>query len=331
MATEESPIEDEYRLSIDSASQSRRTREARVVHYHKLDVLKSSQINRITILNVVVWTSSIVYVIVMLVLCNTVMFRIETVQWKDNPPIQIKHVPNSEFQVLVGAEMTLSALSCCLMMFLTIIYSARVLLNNKYRVTAVQWWVLVMLFTNALSMSPISSIWVLHDLAIGKDANKKWIKNPIFRKLIIAVWTTRSFGSTITIIFFLMAMSETYGMLVPFETRRERLFFYLPKLIPLVIYQVIRVMSRFKAKLILSLIPFGNISGMIANSISLQQWFLGPVIFVSLLTAFEVFFLVYIVYRISKTSQVLRNADYLQHRSKQIGMCSSTIFINSTH
>lgn len=174
-----------------------------------------------------------------------------------------------------------------------------------------------MVFTQGFTMNPAVQVLLLLDEVLG--TKNSFITTSSYRRFIKGMRTIRSLGSTVSIIFFLMASSASYGQLRRMKTTREYIMFYIPKLLPLFVYQVVREFARFDGKIVLSVIPFSNFVGMVANSLALGVWFSKQTRYVILLTAFEFGFLLYLMWRVKATGFTLKNCDYLKYRSKQLG------------
>lgn len=283
--------------------------------YHKLDILHSRQINRIMKVNVIVWVFCLVYVMSAAILANTVYLRYKTIKRANNPPKLMRTVDYSP--AFFFLEFGMTCLATLGMIILAIVYPLRVYRNNRYPVTDEMIWVSISLVANAFTVSPMLQV-LLH-LKFVENASSR---SPVLSLVIAVMRPLRYCGSGISIIFYLMVTSASYSIMERTESTLDQLWFYCPKLLPLMAYQVIRLCAFFQGKIILSIVPFSNFVGMIANSIVLGQWFVAPTAYVSAITAFEIYFLLCIVIRVRNSARILSEVDYLQFRSKQIGFRS---------
>lgn len=125
--------------------------------------------------------------------------------------------------------------------------------------------------------------------------------------------------SSVANILYLWGTAHSYGILDGLKTRREFASFYIPKLVPIVLYAILRILARFPFKVMPSQLPFTNFFAMITHSVLLKKWYIDVTIVISLMTVFEIYFLVCILLQVRKTMETLRHCDYWKYRAKQIG------------
>ncbi|KAI0564795.1 Lipase domain protein [Gracilaria domingensis] len=84
-------------------------------------------------------------------------------------------------------------------------------------------------------------------------------------------------------------------------------------------YQAVRIIARYPAKVSLAKFPFVNIVAMCVQFSALHKWYFDVVGIILVLTVFELYFLVMIVRQVRKTWARLARLNYLKYRSKQVG------------
>jgi len=323
--TRDSEQADEPRTEFRRSDASERHNDQAVIHTHKLDVLSSVQINRLTILNLVIWFGCFAYLIITAVLANTVFLRWREVHQPDSGyKLRIKDM--FYHPVYTSVEIGVALLISFCMFALAVVFTYRVVRNNRFPVSQEQSWVILTLITTALYMNPFFLFWLLHDFVILKAdllnpevaTGQVWYSQPWFRTLLNITWVIRSCGSTISTIFFLWASAHTYALKKGLYDGATRLRFYLPKVIPLLIYQFLRFMVRFPFNIALAQLPFSNLAAIVSARLILGVWHMKVVRYVLAITLFEVYFLIAIVSNVRSTARTLRDEDYLKTRSKQI-------------
>lgn len=106
------------------------------VHYHKLDVLNSTKINRVTRINITVWSVLLLYSVFSAIVTNTILLTSQKVQCNYSGLVSVRDVVIH--RGALGFEMLYSTIACFALLSLAVIYPFRVLFNNKYPVTHTQ-------------------------------------------------------------------------------------------------------------------------------------------------------------------------------------------------
>lgn len=176
----------------------------------------------------------------------------------------------------------------------------------------------------SLSMNPFTYIWairdgVLYELDIMHKKPYHWASAKWFMPVISINWVLRVGTYSIASVFYIWCIAHQYSILERLETKKEQLRFYLPKIVPLVFYLILRIIGLAGLRIFPSLLPFTTLIGLICNFSRFGVWYLPPIIFTALMTGIETFFVVAIIRQIRKTSQILQRCNYIQTRTKQVG------------
>lgn len=121
------------------------------------------------------------------------------------------------------------------------------------------------------------------------------------------------------VIFYLWAAIHAYRILDPAE--KLGLSFYLPKLLLLAPYFLMKITAFFRNRILYAETPFIPAIVLVHTFRGYKLWNAFPTlcIFTLVITLFEFMFFAIIIMQAIKTRRVLRRAPYMKHRSKQIG------------
>lgn len=298
---------------------------SRPVHfYHKLEVLSARQINRFSLINLMLWCFCIGYMLTCTIMCN-IPLGYKWVSVKLGGRVfHLRKVDYEGFIFLPYFECSLMLIMCVAIWTITIIFGLRVFRNNTQQFTKEQVWVFVMLLFSSLAMNPITYVWYIHDFIyqagdlLAPRNPALWISSPVFDKTMSVVWSLRIGGGAVASLFYLWALAHTYG-LPGSLTRKESLRFYTAKLIPVSLYQILIFIGNYKFKLVFSPTPFVSFIAMIRFGLVLNRWEKGVVSIVCSMASLEFYMVSAIIIRVITTTKYLKELDYTRTRSKQIG------------
>lgn len=157
-------------------------------------------------------------------------------------------------------------------------------------------------------------------LSIGNVASNKVSKFPQwFNQLNTPIRVIRDICVAPTMILYLWLSINSYRILDP--QQKLGIPFYLPKILLLTPYAVLRICAFFIANITLSEMSF--ISAIVVQHSfgRFQFWraFRKQVIFIIIITVYEAVLLLITIAETAKTMKVLRRAPYMKHRSKHTG------------
>jgi len=203
---------------------------------------------------------------------------------------------------------------------LAILFAIRVAFAKKQHRSEEQAWAVMMLVTTAISYTPALNIQALHDnYIVGNARHLVWTRFRWFVDLVIWSRIVNLFFASFGQLFYLWACAHSYSFLEGKGERPSRLRFYGPKLLLLLTYGVFRLLLRLQFGLSPSKLPFVTTIAMLRNFHTLNHWPMKSLIVISCYTALEFVICFVIGRRILITQRVLREAEYLKYRSKQLG------------
>lgn len=196
------------------------------------------------------------------------------------------------------------------------IYCKRIFSMRSQSRTNEQIWVALLLACITIYFNPFPAIKHIHDKLIYGEKRwlqwgiKKWCQDlsQVSSALKVSAFTAST-------VFYVWATIHSYRLLESPITWR----FYIPKMAVLVLYITSKIVVTFSYKIYPAELFYANLVGMISLYLSANRWYLPGVLYASFTFVFEIALTAYIYKEYKKTKEVLKNADYLQYRSKQIG------------
>lgn len=281
--------------------------------FTKLEVVQARQIENILRIHHVVIGIGITYTLVAIILVNTVYAytwypggSTWTHSLRDyNPPLGLVW-----FNQVSIIPMFLYALTICL------VFSTRIFSMKSRSRTKEQYWVVCLLVAMVLYLNPYPSIRKIHDnLVYPFEEWRHWRLLRWNEILLVLGRVLRTSGFTVTTIFYVWASIHSYRIL---EAKTTPMF-YIPKVAVLALYAAAKIIVVFEYKIYPAELMFATLVGMINVYSTAGRWFTPGVVFASLFFVIDICLAVYIFWEYLSTKKVLKNADYLQYRTKQIG------------
>ncbi len=282
--------------------------------FTKLEVVKARQIERLLYWHYIVIGAGVLYTLIMLILVNTVYGK----PWKTNKQqgwlfdMRAYKAPDGFHYFSYITQHILYA--CAL--FLSIVFSTRIFSLRRRYITHEQVWTVVLLATTTLYFFPAKEFVFLHDLIVhGDPSAPKWQRSAFFKKLLPALTVIRVAGFSGCTIFYVWANVHSYRFL----ESKIGIRFYLPKIITLALYVAAKVLAIFRYRIYSAELPMANLSGMLSLCYTADLWKTHTVMFGSIISGADLFFIICGIYEMRRTKMVLKKADYLKYRTKQIG------------
>lgn len=282
--------------------------------YTKLEVVQARQIEHLLFWHHIFVGIGVAFTLIVIILMNTAYLNIwETPKhdgWKYN--IRQYNPPDSLlwFNYVSIFPMFVYSFTLC------IIFSRRIFSMKPQSRTKEQYWTVFLLTAMVLYLNPFPSIQKLHDvLLFPNDATRIWEGRKWCNILLRMSNITKISAFTATTIFYIWANMHSYRILESNIT----LMFYLPKVIVLAVYVASKIVVSFSYNIFASELMFATFIGMLSVYSAADMWYLPGIIYASITFVFDLGLAGYILFQYFKTKKVLKNADYLMYRTKQIG------------
>lgn len=282
--------------------------------YTKLEVVQARQIENILRWHHAFVAIGILFTLIIIILMNTAYLRIWRTPKNQGWKYDIRQYEPPDgliwFNQIVILPMFLYALTLCL------IFSTRIFTMKSHSRTKEQYWVILLLASMVLYLNPFPAAQKIHDhLLYPTDFWLHWNAQDWYSSVQVIISVLRTSGFTASTIFYVWASMHSYRML---ETKATFMF-YLPKVVVLAVYVAAKIVVPFSYKIFPSELMFATFVGMLSVYTAADRWYLPGVVFASLSFVFELGLSGYILREYLKTREVLKNSDYLQYRTKQIG------------
>lgn len=281
--------------------------------FTKLEVVQARQIEQILRWHHVFVGIGVVFTLILVILMNTAFLDIwitpKDQGWKYD--IRQYDPPNSVIWInqVVTVPMFIYALVLCL------IFTIRILGMKSHSRTKEQIWVIFLLIAIVLYLNPFPALVKIHDVLIQDEIWLQWGSFKWCQDLLVACNVMRVSGFTASTVFYVWASIHSYRILESNISWR----FYLPKIVVLGIYVASKIVVTYSYKVYPSEMLFATFVGMLSVYTAADKWLLSGVVYSTLTFVFEIGLAGYIFREYRKTKEVLKNADYLEYRTKQIG------------
>lgn len=204
-------------------------------------------------------------------------------------------------------------------LILTFVYGLRILSRKRSDVTHEQAWVVFLLIFITLYNVPIIELRVIHDFLLPPSlvTGATWASQPWWKVAVGMAQVAMTAGFSGCTIFYVWANVHSYRLL---ENRAD-FRFYLHKIIPLMIYVATKVTLACltQHRILCAALPLANLTGMLSLYYTANRWDKVGVWAACVVTLIDLGFIICIGVEQWQTKLVLKNADYLKYRSKQIG------------
>lgn len=300
----------------DGASLSTRSRSSfSAPLFTKLEVVQARQIQRLMMGQRIVLAAAFVYTALVCILASTAWLetRAKPGQWDES--IDFAIFPD---EILWQNHLT-SILTSAYSIALCMVFSTRIFRLKKQHRTHEQMWTVGLLVAVVLHLTPLIEVRTIHDFLwrgqLGQaDAlsSKSWFGT--FSRVIQGL---NIVGFTLATVFYFWASVHSYRLL---EVERMGLSFYLPKLLVLGVYCAMKLCADIQYRVQLADLFFASFFGMLHLNRKSGRWnYLPSNAFAVASLVFELLISGYILREVQVTKDVLRKADYVKYRTKQIG------------
>lgn len=304
-------------FSVEAQSETRDSDTAQDMNLSKLDVLRAKQINLLGWVNIATISCCCLYMFVMIILFRTVLYTTETLPiGKEGARLVHSYTPSLVHEIL---SLVTKYLELIIFGGFSSAYIYRVHFNNRFPVSLDQRIVSALLILHLIGTNPFN-IWDLTKEVLDFGNNEyAEIRAPWYRALSIISLSATSIGWVMFSIVYIWFRIHLFGL---FKTPKGWSLFckiFLPKTIPTILSYTITYNAFFNAQLILNPLPFASLAFYIADSRA--RGFMGKehLLYVSLISAYDLIVLLCMVVQGLQTSRALRNADYFTHRSRIVG------------
>lgn len=226
-----------------------------------------------------------------------------------------------------------------LMTLLAVVYAVRILRHRGRKlVTHEQAWVLLLLVSGSVFINiPIAAhgIWSVLNQSSGNASEALSLPVRVWLAVEPAVNSIRDGAFTVSTLFFVWASMCSLRILDPHA--RLGLRFYAPKVMVLVAYFAAKFVAEYKYGIHTSAAPIVSAAYLLLLFTRYNLWTgrAFPIGYVMVLTAVEVAIIAWIVWEGVVTRRVLKAADYMRTRSKQVtfryyAYCNSIFYVSYT-
>lgn len=226
-----------------------------------------------------------------------------------------------------------------LMTLLALVYAVRILRHRGRKlVTHEQVWVLLLLVSGSLFINiPIaaSGIWRVLTQSSGNGSDQLSLSARAWLAVEPAVNSIRDGAFTVSTLFFVWASMCSLRILDP--QARLGLRFYAPKVVALVVYFAGKFVAEYKFNIHTSAAPIVSAAYLLLLFTKYDLWTgrAFAIAYVMVLTAMEIAIIGWIVWEGVVTGRVLKAADYMRTRSKQVtfryyAYCNSIFYVSYT-
>ncbi|KAI0557956.1 Lipase domain protein [Gracilaria domingensis] len=246
----------------------------------------------------------ILFSIAFVVLANTVYLRLDSIR---GTMVRYYNLPQTYEWVLSVANI----LCFFYAISLAIVFTSRMLRIRRIDRTHEQVWVILLTIAAAIYLNPYESV---VRIMINADYNlreERWY-DPISRMYD----SVRDASFTASTLFYVWATVHSYRVL----TGKLGVKFYVPKVLLVIVYMLLKQFAFWRFDIYMSEMPIASMVAMLHLYKTLNLWPVTGVVFVTLVTAFELILVAWIIREIRITRCFLKGKDYTKYRTKQIGI-----------
>lgn len=283
----------------------------------KLDVMTSKQFNRLTFLNMGILLYTFIHVIFISTACRTIWLKSVRTKGINGEALTLQHCNAPRWYLGMLYVVDIIARSCLILF--AIIFAIRIIRTKIVRSNE-QVWTVIMIVMTGLSYNPLIPINILHDRIIhAKGQTSWWIFMYSWFYPFLKVNRSISLSiSSVGQLFYLWACSHRFGILEEKDCP-SNIRFYGPKLLILTIYNIYRLILANKLRVGPSRLPGTTGIAMFVHFKYLRAWENDVFLKVMVLIVIELLIMIAILRRMCITARVLREAQYVKYRGKQIG------------
>lgn len=282
--------------------------------YTKLEVVQARQIEKMLQWHHLFVGIGVFYTFITVLLMNTAYLNIWITPKDQGWTHDIRQYdpPNSLVWVnqVITIPMFIYALILCS------VFTARIFTMKARTRTREQIWVILLLISITIYLNPFPAIKKMHDNLLFPDQLwRHWGQRQWCLDLLQVSSVLKVSAFTASTVFYVWSSIHSYRVLESGMTWH----FYAPKVLVLGVYVASKVAVSFSHDIYPAEMLFANFIGMLSLYSTAETWYKPGVIFASLTFVFEIVLALYLFWEYKKTKEVLKNADYLHYRSKQIG------------
>lgn len=242
--------------------------------------------------------------IVFVVLTNTTYLQFDSIRGTN---VRYYNVPKAYELVLSIANILCFFYATSL----AIVYTARMLRIRRRDRTHEQVWVILLTMAASIYLNPYESVVRIMISANYNLRQEKWY-DPISRMYD----SLRDASFTASTLFYVWASVHSYRVL----TGRLGIKFYIPKVLLVIVYMLLKQFAFWRFDIYMSEMPIASMVAMLHLYNSLNSWPVEGVVYVTLVTCFELVLVTWIIREIRITRRFLKSKDYTKYRTKQIGI-----------
>lgn len=277
--------------------------------YTKLEVISARKVNQLIYVHYAIVSLVFMFDLFVIIASNTMWKSHLSLSRPDGSTVRISSyiIPT----VFRWANDIIEIVFFFLQVLLLIFYAVPTF--TKDDVTEEQKWVFMLLLGNVIYMFPFFEIVDIYR-QLDENANElyraKWFKivEPFFQ-------TFRHAGYSMRTLFYYWATVHSYRIV----DKKPGYWFYAPKLLVLIVYNVLKAAFAFLFQVYTAEIRLATIAGMIRLYATSGVWLRAGIWAGVVFTIFELIILGASFYESRKTRLKLRTLDYVKYRSKQIG------------
>lgn len=282
--------------------------------FTKLEVVQAHQIEKLLLWQHVFIGIGIIFTVVCVFLTRNVYDRqFSPPSWNFRLVLKVFHPP----KWLKWLNHVSSIITFLYAVCLAAVYSVRIMMLKKRDRTHEQIWVLALLLSLAAYLIPWTDFYKIHDQLLDEamPREQKFSSKSWFDPISTTVLLLRLSMFTSSTIFYSWACIHSYRML----DSDIGIVFYLPKVIVLFVYIACKIMVWFRYSIQPAEMFFTSFFGMVSTYSTAHKWVPAGVLYGCLSLLFESLLCGYVLREVWLTKGILKKADYLKYRTKQIG------------
>lgn len=300
-------------VSPNTGASGKLSRKLAKRQYTKLEVVQACQIERLLLWQHIFLGAATLFTVVIVILTHTKYARMFSHQ--DWNGLELKFFePSLSFRWFNHAS---AFFTFSYSVLLTIVFGRRILTLRLRDRTHEQIWVLGLLVCLSLYLIPWTDLYKINDFLVDPDKPAKdwWSTKGWFSKANIFFLFLRQSTFASATVFYIWASVHSYRLL---ESDIDFMF-YLPKVVVVGIYVSVKIMVLFQYGINSAEMMYATFFGMLSTYRAAGRWKIHGVIYACICLVFELLLGFHILKELWKTKDVLKKADYLKYRTKQIG------------
>lgn len=283
--------------------------------YTKLEVVQARQIEKLMMLQHIFLAIAIAFTLVVVILTAvSYSFNFSPAQWQGEIELKIIDPPKS----LLWFNYVSALFTFSYSLLLCVVFTVRIMRLRRQARTHEQTWVIGLLICLTVYLLPWTDVYKIHDFLQDPDIRQedRWGSQPWYVPTSTTFALLRQSTFTASTVFYIWASVHSYRLL----ESDIGIMFYLPKVVVLGTYVAVKCMVWIQYDVQPAEMMFASFFGMISLYSTADRWDYVPgILFGVGSLLFEVTLGGYILHEIWTTKDVLKKADYIKYRTKQIG------------